>query len=202
VAGQFHLGSTLRFSQPLSGFLAGSSFAALFHAVTVVGIPPFRVFPSQEIACLSRGRLTSMQLSTDVLERTARFLSPPVSPTSTLSRGCLVPHTAMSFLFTRLHALPGRSGTRAVEPSLSVSFTCFEAMSLPRVRLQPGWVSPHQLIDTLLGFCPSRAFSLHASDPQPAWTHRVQTRALLPKIPGSRHEGPQPLLPGETVPTQ
>jgi hypothetical protein len=34
---------------PLSGFLADPSFAALFHAATVPGIPlPFRVFPSQK----------------------------------------------------------------------------------------------------------------------------------------------------------
>ena len=134
VARQLHLGSAPRLSQPLSGFLAGSGFAALFHAATVLGIPPFRVFPSQEIAYPSRGRLTSMQLSTDVLKRAARFLSPPVSPTSTLSRGRLVPHTAMSSLFTRIRALPGHSQIRAAKPSRSASFTCFEAVSLPRVR--------------------------------------------------------------------
>jgi len=68
------LGSALRLSQPLSGFLASSSFAALFHAATVPGIPPFRVFPSLEIAYPSRGSLASLQLSTDVQRRTTRFL--------------------------------------------------------------------------------------------------------------------------------
>jgi hypothetical protein len=80
VGRHFHLGSTLRFFQPLSGFLADSSFAALFHAATVIGIPPFRVFPSQEIACPSRDRLAPLQLSTDVPERTTRFLSPVLFP--------------------------------------------------------------------------------------------------------------------------
>jgi hypothetical protein len=46
----------------------------LFRAVTVPGIPPFRAFPSQEIASLSRGSLAPLQLSTGVLGRTARAL--------------------------------------------------------------------------------------------------------------------------------
>jgi hypothetical protein len=44
----FHLGSALRFSQPPSGFLADLDSTALLRAATVPGIPPFRVFPSQE----------------------------------------------------------------------------------------------------------------------------------------------------------
>jgi len=40
-----HLGSALRLSQPLSGFLAVPSFAALFHAATVRGILPSEVSP-------------------------------------------------------------------------------------------------------------------------------------------------------------
>jgi hypothetical protein len=35
-----YLGSALRLSQPLSGFLADPSFAALFRAATVRGILP------------------------------------------------------------------------------------------------------------------------------------------------------------------
>jgi hypothetical protein len=35
-----HRGSALRFSQPLSGFLAHPSVAALFHAATVRGVLP------------------------------------------------------------------------------------------------------------------------------------------------------------------
>jgi hypothetical protein len=40
-------GSVLRLFQPLNGFLASSSFVALFHATAVRG-SPFRVFPSQK----------------------------------------------------------------------------------------------------------------------------------------------------------
>jgi hypothetical protein len=45
---QAHIGSALRLSQPLSGFLAHPDSTALFRAAAVPGIPPFRVFPSQE----------------------------------------------------------------------------------------------------------------------------------------------------------
>jgi len=49
-----HLGSALRFSQPLSGFLASSSFVALFHATAVPGIPPSESSPRKNRAPLSR----------------------------------------------------------------------------------------------------------------------------------------------------
>jgi hypothetical protein len=70
-------GSALRLSQPLSGFLAGPGFAAFFRAATVPGISPFRVFPSQKIACLSRDSLAPLQLSTSVQSRTTVGLVAP-----------------------------------------------------------------------------------------------------------------------------
>jgi hypothetical protein len=68
-----HLGSALRFSQPLSGFLASQSFAALFHAATVPGIPPSELSPHERRAPLSRP-LAPLQLSTRVLRRSSRTL--------------------------------------------------------------------------------------------------------------------------------
>jgi len=124
------LGSALRLSQPLSGFLAGPSFVALFRATTVPGIPPFRGFPSQEIARPSRGSLAPLQLSTHVRGRVSFDRSPAVSSTPTRSRGCLVPPTAMSSLLARRSGPPGHSRSRATESARSVSFTCFEA-SIP-----------------------------------------------------------------------
>jgi hypothetical protein len=53
---------------PLSGFLAGPSFATVFHATTVRESSSFRAFPSQEIAYPSRGSLAPLRLSTSVLE--------------------------------------------------------------------------------------------------------------------------------------
>jgi hypothetical protein len=84
------LGSALRFSQPLSGFLAGRSCVALFHATTVPGILPSELFPHKDRVPLSRS-LAPLQLSTGVLKCAVLCLSPLVSPTSTLSRSCLVP---------------------------------------------------------------------------------------------------------------
>jgi len=152
------LGSALRLSQPLSGFLASSSFAALFHAATVPGIPPFRVFPSPEIACPSRGSLAPLQLSTDVQRRTTRFL---------VTDGFADFHA-----FTRLPGSPVDYGlplwctevrlpfalglvprNRPVPPASPAS----KLLSLLRVRSQLVWVSPHQQAAPLLGFCPSRA---------------------------------------------
>jgi hypothetical protein len=182
---------------PLSGFLACSSSATVFHAATVPGIPPFRVFPSLEIAYPSRGSLASLQLSTDVLKRTTLDLLPLVSPTSTLSRSCLVPPTAMGFLFTRLTCFPVALDlmprNRFIPPALSTS----KLHSLLRVRSRLDWVSPHLPAATLLGFCPSRAFSSHASDSRPVQT-RGPEHEIMPY--GSRLEGPRPLVPGEVVP--
>jgi hypothetical protein len=101
---------------------------------------------------------------------------------------CSIPFTACFpdfHAFTRLpcssddyglpfHALvhaswsPWGSGclVRPVPPASPTS----KLHSLLRVRSQLAWVSPHQLADTLLGFCPSRAFSSHASDSRPAQT--------------------------------
>jgi hypothetical protein len=124
------LGSALRLSQPRSGFLARPSFAALFRAATVPGIPPFRGFPSQEIARPSRGSSAPLQSSTSVRGRTTLDRSPPVSPTPTRSRGCLVPPTTMGSLLVRRGAPPGPPGSRAAESVRSASFTRFEA-SIP-----------------------------------------------------------------------
>jgi len=49
-----HFGSALGFSQPLSGFLTHPSFAALFRAATIPGIPPLEPSPREDRAPLSR----------------------------------------------------------------------------------------------------------------------------------------------------
>jgi len=80
VGCQSHPGSALRFSQPLSGFLAHPSFAALFHAAAIPGIRPSELSPRRNRAPLS-GSLAPLQSSTACLGRAARTLSPAVSPT-------------------------------------------------------------------------------------------------------------------------
>ena len=152
------LGSALRLSQPLSGFLARPSFVALFRATTVPGIPPFRGFPSQEIAGLSRGSLASLQLSTRVQSRTTFARSLPVSPTSTRWRGCLVSPEAMSSLSARRSEPPGCSERGSRARFLPLASPASKLRSLLRVRSRSGRVSSRRPADPLLGFCPSRVF--------------------------------------------
>jgi hypothetical protein len=89
---------------------------------------------------------------------------------------CSIPFTACFsdfHAFTRLpgspygYELPFHPLTRA---SQSLSDSRCEPVPFRQLHLlrscippanpsQPGWVSPHRLTDTLLGFCPSRAFT-------------------------------------------
>jgi hypothetical protein len=73
VGRQTHPGSARRFSQPLSGFQANTSFAVLFRTATVPGILPSECSPRENRAPLSRP-LAPLQLSTSVLNRTAQDL--------------------------------------------------------------------------------------------------------------------------------
>jgi hypothetical protein len=72
-------GSALGLSQPLSGFLASPSCAALFHAAAAHGLFPSESSPHKGRAPLSRP-LAPLQLSTDFTARASRALSPLVSP--------------------------------------------------------------------------------------------------------------------------
>jgi len=160
---------------PLSGFAASQSFAAVFHAATVPGIPPFRVFPSQEIAYPSRGSLAPLQLSTGVLGRTARAFRRRFLRLPTSSRQLSGSPADYGFPFRapkRAFRSPWVSclRNRPVPPASPAS----KLHSLLRVRSQLPRVSPHQPADTLLGFCPSRAFSFHASDSRPAQARKPE----------------------------
>ena len=86
---QAHSGSALRFSQPLSGFLARSSFAALFRAATA------RTFPSELVPHRNRVRLSAslapLQLSTGVLSRTCQAFHQPFHPPPRRSAAARIP---------------------------------------------------------------------------------------------------------------
>jgi hypothetical protein len=70
-------------------------------------------------------------------------LLPPVSPTPTLSRSCLDPHSGYRFPFHEpLSPFPGRPGPRVAEPPRPASFTDFEASIPLRVRSCPNQVAP------------------------------------------------------------
>jgi hypothetical protein len=175
------LGSALRFSQPLSGFLAHPGFVALFRATAVPGILPSELFPHGDRAPLSRP-LASLQLSTGVQLRAGPGRSPLVSPTSTLARGCPVPRTTMDLSFgaprRTSRAVPGFGSADSLR---SASFTCFEALIPPRDRtryfglpLRPGRDSP--------GFLPLRSVPFHTSGSRPARASRARTRTLVRRL--------------------
>jgi len=150
---QSRFGSAPRLSQPLSGFLANSSFAALFRAAAVPGIS-LQSFPLVEIAYPSRGSLASLQSSTGVQKRMPRLLIAPGFTDDRDERVRLDPPTTMSSLSSDRSPAPGCPGCRATGSSRPASFTYFEA-SLPlRVRSPPGRVSPPRRVAALLGFRP------------------------------------------------
>jgi len=191
-------GSARRLSQPLSGFLANPSFAALFHAATVPGILPSECSPRRDRAPLSRPLGSPAVIHQPAGVHCPSALSPLVSPTPTLSRGRLTPPAAMSALSTNRSPLPGCPGLQAAEPPSSASFTCFEASIPLRVRSRTSPSCPVLAADALLGFVPSRVFSNHASGPRPAQATRTQARARV-RRPRPATEGTlQPPQPGET----
>jgi len=77
-------GSTLGFSQPLSGFLACPSFAALFRAATVPGILPLELSPRKDRAPLSRPLCFPDVIHQRAEPNCPSALSPLVSPTPAL----------------------------------------------------------------------------------------------------------------------
>lgn len=195
-------GSALRFSQPLSGFLAHPSFVALFHATTVPGIPPSEISPRFESrtplrATCSRAVIHQRAETSPLGPYCRRF---PRLPRFWRSR--LLPPTTMSSLF-----MPPEGDTswslwiRSTEPLRSASFTHFEAFILSRVRSRRHEL-PRANGRSSLGFpCLSKAFSAHASKPRPAQTRKPE------HVPSSEDSATrlrgtsQPLEPGETVPT-
>jgi hypothetical protein len=94
----FLSGSALRFSQPLSGFLAHPSLRPCFVPKPFLGFSPFRGFPSQE----SRTPLGATCSPVVIHQRAGthpRRSYPPVSPTpASARRSCLVPPAASSHL--------------------------------------------------------------------------------------------------------
>jgi len=182
------LGSALGLSQPLSGFLATSSFAALFRAATVPGILPSELSPRRDRLPLSRP-----PCSLAVIHRRAEVhrpvRSPPVSSTPTPSRSCLNPHGGYELHFV---------GPKPASLSLwvpSSRTTSFCQLHLLRSLHPPASPFTHRpgcpvrAADTLLVFSPSRAFSDCASGSQPAQALRPG-RDPSSEDSGSRLQGP------------
>jgi len=167
------LGSALGFSQPLSGFPAVPSFAAMFRAATVPGILPSESSPHRDRVPLSRPLCSPAVIHQHAAVHCPSALSPPISSTPTLSRSCLTPSGGYELPFhgprptSRLLWAPSSRITtfcqlhllRSVDPSVSP----FSTRSSCPVRAA----------DTLLVLFPSRVFSNHASGPRPAQAARA-----------------------------
>lgn len=182
-------GSALGLSQPLSGFLATPSFAALFRAAASSWDLPLERSPRKDRAPLSRP-LAPLPSSTDVPNRTARALSPPVSPTPALLAQLPGSPSDYGLPFRRPKPASQSSWTRAAESIHSASFTDFEA-SLPlRIRSRPARVAPTWRsillwVSSPLGSSPSTPRVL-----DPPWASRTQSTSLHPKASGPRPSRP------------
>jgi hypothetical protein len=123
-------GATLGFSQPLSGFLANPSFAALSRAATVPGILPSERSPRRDRLPLS-GQLGFPAV---IHRRAETRTSTPYRPwfhRRPRKRVRLDPPTTMNSLSSSRSPPPGRPGSRATGPSRPASFTYFEASLSP-----------------------------------------------------------------------
>ena len=191
----FHPGSALRFSQPLSGFLASSSSTALFRAATVPGLPPSEPSPREDRVPLSR-LLAPPRSSTGVRERTARDLVTSGFPDShAQARSRLVPPLTMGSLSAGSRPLPGHPGPRAAEPPDSASFTRLGALLPSRIR---SWRPGLPLATSRCSPGPSplqRPFQ--TSDPRPA---RTRGSAHAPS-PESSARDPRELAAPKDRPT-
>jgi hypothetical protein len=200
-SGQAPLGSTLRFSQPLSGFLASLKVRGPISCRSHSWDPALQSLPLAVSAHPSRGRLLPCSYPLTCKNELPETLSPPVSPTPTLSRGCLVPPATMSALSTNqsacfLVALGLTQRSRSVPPASPASKLCSPCES---VRTGPS--CPEPAVDALLGFCPSRAFSVLASDPVTRPSPKARTLTLVRRLRRATRRTSQPLEPGEAFPT-
>jgi hypothetical protein len=190
------LGSALRLSQPLSGFLASPSFAALFHAATVPGVLPSESSPRRNRAPLSRPHC-----SLAVIHQRAE--TPPPRPCHcqfhrlpTLSRSCLAPRGS--------YGLPFRTPKRAsrlpwVRTTERVSFRQLHplrSLDPPASPFVSTRVAPSQHAAPLLAFCLSRAFSSHASSSRTRVDPRIHTCTLARRL---RHTAQRTRHPSHRV---
>jgi hypothetical protein len=137
-----HLGSARRFSQPLSGFLANPSFAALFHAATVPGILPSECFPRRDRVPLSWPPCSLVVIRRRALASCSRPYYHRFHRLPRFHAVAWIPTAATGFHSMNRSPFPGHPGPRTAEPPRPASFTDFEASIPLRVRSCPNQVAP------------------------------------------------------------
>jgi hypothetical protein len=162
---QRHPSSTLRLSQPLSGFPASSSSTALFRAAAVPECLPSERSPRRDREPLSKSHAPS-RLSTGVPnEPPSRPFATDFSRLPRLDAVAWLPPSAMNSLSAGCPAsrsLWASNGFRRPYPQLHPPRS-FDPPANPftPIRVAPHWWS------LLSWFCPSRV-PFQTSDPQPA----------------------------------
>jgi len=177
-------GSALGLSQPLSGFLAGSSSTALFHAAAVPGLlPPSEPSPRRD-RDPSRGRLLPGRYPPTCWKRASRDRSPPVSATHTPKRARRLPPTTMASLSASRSPLPGPPGSRAAGTAPFRRLRRLRSLAPPTSPFVPAWVTPHREPLLSWSFRPSRDSASKPSEPptrsgphDPGTDDRPQTTA-------------------------
>jgi len=165
-----------------------------------LGFLPSESSPRRNRAPLS-GPHAPLPLSTDVLRRDDQgLLTAGFADSRAVRRSCLVPPATMRSLSTHPRArfpvpLDPERRNRLVPPA---SPTSKPSSSCESVRA--GTSRPEPTADPLLGFCPSRAFAPHASDPRThprpgawirAFVRRLQRAASGTSRPQGRVSSPQ-----------
>jgi hypothetical protein len=98
--------------------------------------------------------------------------------------------------------LPGGPGDRATEPALFRPLHLLRSLTPPASPFAPVRVAPCLAADPLLGFCLSRAFSVHASGPQ-THSNREGTSTPSARRPRSATQRTSlPPKPGEAESTR
>jgi hypothetical protein len=133
---------------------------------------------------------------------TAQTLSPSVSSTPTLSRSCQIPLTAMDFLLappkTRFPVVLDQNSRSHSVPTASSASKLYSSCE----SVHTDSSCPETEVDPLLGFCLSRAFSFHASDPHTLPNLEGLEMLLHSKARSTTQRTLRPFAPGETFPTQ
>jgi hypothetical protein len=190
-------GSALRFSQPLSGFLAHPSLRPCFVPLPFLGSLPSEVFPRRNCAPLS-GPLLPCRYPLASWNVLPRSFTSGFTDAHALRRSCLDPPLTMHNLSTcpktRFPVVLDREQQNRSTPRASP--TSKPCSSCESVLAEPG--CPETAPDPLLESCPSRAFASHASDPRTRSNPRARTRASRHATRGTS----RPPRPGETTPTR
>jgi hypothetical protein len=198
------LGSALRLSQPLSGFLATPGLRGLVSCRNRSWDLPPECSPRKDRRA-SRRRLAPLPLSTRLPWRAALVLSPLVSPTPTLSRSCLVPPATMSSLSTCPKA---RFPVALDSNSETALYSALHRLRSLDPLTNPFAIDsscPSPTADTLLGFSPlklSPTTPRSLDPPEPRGLEHSPFAQAYACDQGSRPRGlPRPRRTSSTPPT-